>query len=176
MTPTPRPFGEQQLRDALFELADHESESIEELPETQKNEFGEVVHGFNKTQRKLMQVMERRTQAEEAAKAAKVSAETALANLQTAQQSLVQAEKMASLGSITSTIAHEVNNAINFVKGGITNLKINLDNFNEILEVYEQMEIEGETKFHTNKNKIVSLKKELQYEELKEDIVLMIKV
>jgi signal transduction histidine kinase len=43
------------------------------------------------------------------------AAETALRNLQAAQASLVQAQKMAALGQLTAGIAHEIKNPLNFV-------------------------------------------------------------
>jgi len=42
-----------------------------------------------------------------------------LADLHDAQDKLIQAEKMASLGVLSAGIAHEINNPLNFIKGGI---------------------------------------------------------
>jgi two-component system, NtrC family, sensor kinase len=56
-----------------------------------------------------------RKQAEEAIRAARDAAETALRELQMAQASLVHAQKMAALGQLTAGIAHEIKNPLNFV-------------------------------------------------------------
>ena len=56
-----------------------------------------------------------RKRAEEAIRIARDAAEAALSDLQTAQASLVQAQKMAALGQLTAGIAHEIKNPLNFV-------------------------------------------------------------
>lgn len=49
--------------------------------------------------------------------------ETALAERKSFQAELVQSAKLASLGTLTAGIAHEINNAINFVNGSIIPLR-----------------------------------------------------
>jgi signal transduction histidine kinase len=56
-----------------------------------------------------------RKRAEEAIRRARDAAEKALRDLQTAQDRLVQTEKLASLGQLTAGIAHEIKNPLNFV-------------------------------------------------------------
>ena len=56
-----------------------------------------------------------RKRAEEAIRAARDAAETALRDLQVAKDRLIQTEKLASLGQLTAGIAHEIKNPLNFV-------------------------------------------------------------
>jgi len=56
-----------------------------------------------------------RKRAESEIRAARDTAERALGELQTAQASLLHAQKMAALGQLTAGIAHEIKNPLNFV-------------------------------------------------------------
>ncbi|MCK3683436.1 ATP-binding protein [Maribellus sp. YY47] len=46
-----------------------------------------------------------------------------LENLNSMQSQLIQAEKMASIGVLTAGIAHEINNPLNYILGGLTGLE-----------------------------------------------------
>jgi len=48
---------------------------------------------------------------------------TTINELQKTQEQLVQSEKMASLGILASGVAHEINNPLNFIQGGLYGLK-----------------------------------------------------
>src|ERR1700720_2855883 len=56
-----------------------------------------------------------RKRAEAEIRDARDPAERALGELQTAQASLVHAQKMAALGQLTAGIAHEIKNPLNFI-------------------------------------------------------------
>lgn len=57
-----------------------------------------------------------------------------LLDLQSAQQQLVQNEKLASIGQLTAGIAHELNNPINFVSSSAHSLRRDIDDLNEVVE------------------------------------------
>lgn len=55
------------------------------------------------------------------------SVEKAHEELKQAQSQLVHAEKMASIGTLTAGVAHEINNPANFIRVGLHNLKIEVE-------------------------------------------------
>ncbi|HOP05165.1 MAG TPA: PAS domain S-box protein [Tenuifilaceae bacterium] len=75
--------------------------------------------------------------------------EETLKKLQEAQKQLVQSEKMASIGVLTSGIAHEINNPINFINSGVVGLELEtkeiIEAFKEYAEAYKMLYPNDET-------------------------------
>jgi signal transduction histidine kinase len=122
-----------QLRDSLNDLAIHETNEVEELPEGRRDEFGEVAVGFNRIQRKMKSTIGMARQSEETAKRASLNAEQALHELKQTQDSLVQAERLASLGGLVAGVAHEINTPVGITLTGASILQEATDRINIVM-------------------------------------------
>ncbi|NEX63985.1 sensor histidine kinase [Noviherbaspirillum galbum] len=101
-----------QLKSGLFTLASDSSHDVDELPEDRQDEIGDLVRAFNRILRRLKEIINQTRKAEESARLA--SAETAKAydDLRMAQASLLEAERLASLGGLVAGVAHEINTPV----------------------------------------------------------------
>lgn len=75
-----------------------------------------------------------RRRAEDELRSAKESAETALAELRDAQESLVEAEKLAAIGGLVAGVAHEVNNPVGISLTVASSLERRCETFEAELE------------------------------------------
>lgn len=91
-----------------------------------------------------------------------------LRNLKSAQSRLVEAEKMSSLGQLTAGIAHEINNPINFVSSNVFPLRQDISDLKEVIRKYEAINKDGN--IEEQLSEIEKLKKELDFEYLKEEL------
>lgn len=84
--------------------------------------------------------------------------ENALIELKQMQGSLVQSEKMASLGQLTAGIAHEINNPLSFVSSNINRLKEYFNDTHELLKKWQALDnaLEDKEEF---KNDLESIRK-----------------
>lgn len=61
--------------------------------------------------------------------------EKVLSDLKSAQDELIQSKKMAALGVLTSGIAHEINNPVNFIKTSARGLHQDITDFQRLLDI-----------------------------------------
>jgi C4-dicarboxylate-specific signal transduction histidine kinase len=98
-----------------------------------KNEILEIRENELSTYKNKLEklVYERTNELEEANRKLKkesINLEESYRSLKDTQQQLVRAEKMASLGVLIAGIGHEINNPLNYIKGGIDGIKQFLKN------------------------------------------------
>ncbi|MBK8973852.1 MAG: HAMP domain-containing histidine kinase [Hahellaceae bacterium] len=91
-----------------------------------QDELGAFIRVYNDS-------VDRQNEVERELKAARDAAENALKDLQLAKDSLVQAEKMASLGSLVAGIAHEINTPVGSSLTVATALEERTRRFKEVL-------------------------------------------
>jgi two-component system NtrC family sensor kinase len=101
-----------RLRDGLFDLATRGTDEVEELPENRRDELGDVIRGFNQIQRRMKSTIRRIREAEDSARRSAQQTAQAMLDLRRTQESLLQSERLASLGSLVAGVAHEINTPV----------------------------------------------------------------
>ncbi len=90
--------------------------------------------------------------------------ENTLKQLQQAQNQLIQAEKMSSLGQLIAGIAHEINNPLNFISANISYLENYTRDLLDLIRLYQ-------TKYSEPDEEIQNLEDEIDINFLQEDIL-----
>ena len=80
--------------------------------------------------------------------------------LQSTQSALIQSEKLASIGTIASGIAHEINNPLSFLLSNLETLEIYQQKFHQLLNAYEN---------GVKNEAILALKKKIEFDYLVQD-------
>jgi signal transduction histidine kinase len=96
----------------------------------------------------------------------------ALQDLKSTQAQLIQAEKMASIGQLTAGIAHEINNPLNFIKGGTESLSEAIHKLQRVLEATDGLQ---PGRYAEAAERLAQVKEETDYQETMTDVGKLIK-
>ncbi|MGK2864128.1 MAG: ATP-binding protein [Chitinophagaceae bacterium] len=125
------------LRDAATRVG--EGDLTQRVTNKSGDEIGELARAFNKMVEDLEKAHKELYKANSNLASANDALNTTVADLKAAQEQLIQAEKMASLGQLTAGIAHEINNPINFVTANIQPLKDDLADILKVIDRYDKV-------------------------------------
>ena len=112
-----------QLTLALKELEQHKN-TLERLVEEKTEELNAALTISKQLNDKLYNSNQQLEQSNLELKRQSEYLQHTLTQLQAAQHQLIESEKMASLGILTAGVAHEINNPLNFIMGGVTGIDL----------------------------------------------------
>jgi signal transduction histidine kinase len=142
-------------------LLDEQRSGLEQVVQQRTAQLAEANQALRKD-------VARRELAEQALMVRNTELNALNAKLTIAQESLIQSEKMASIGQLAAGVAHEINNPIGYIFSNFGTLETYLTDLFKMLEAYEQAERAG---FDTRLlPQLAALKQSLELEFLKEDI------
>lgn len=133
VTPSAELSGLLEAVDEAYKSADSDRKLIERSLVLMSNELTEANTG-------LRCELEERQRTELALQKEKEDQRILISKLEDAQNQLLQAEKMASIGQLAAGVAHEINNPIGFVYSNMGVLEKYVRNMLLMLEQYEQSE------------------------------------
>ena len=116
----------EQIRD---QLVTRQGQDDTPLPVRGADELSDICHSLNHIAARARDAVSSQEATDRELQQAREQAERALSELRTTQRSLIQSEKMASIASLVSNVAHEINTPLGAAVGVVTHLSQRLDKF-----------------------------------------------